>query len=285
MKKIITEHFGKAFCDKAMEYLKIYTECWQLDSIQLIHYFSINLLFRCHSSLYGDCVLKIGSPMCTEIIEEINTLTDYNGRGYCKLYAVDRDTGVLLIELVAPGNTLPVEDSIKNFAELYNGLHIDPIHEYPTYLDWIEVGIKNIAALDGYDHLRVSINKAKKLYYEIAAEYTDMKLLHGDLHHENILRGIDGYKIVDPKGVVGSHVFDVSRFILCQFNDDLSSAPIAEIVKFINKLAEAINIPAVILKKCLYIETNVWVCREEGWDYEDDCGSLENNIKIAENLT
>ena len=281
MKKIITEHFGEEFCSQAMEYLQIYSDLWQLDSIELIHYFSVNLLFRCHSAIYGDSVLKIGSPWCTEVTEEIHTLMDYNGHHYCKLYAADVDAGVFLIEQMNPGNTLPRENSIPVFAELFNGLHINPVHEYPTYLDWIDEGIENISAIDGFDHLRLSINKAKAMYFEIAAEYTDVKLLHGDIHHENILLGADGYKIVDPKGVVGSHVFDVSRFILNRFGDDLSSAPISEVIDFINELAEAINIPAMILKKCLYIETNVWICREESWG--DD--GLENSIKIAESLT
>ena len=285
MKKIITEHFGEEFCTQAMEYLRIYSDLWQLDSIELIDYFSVNLLFRCHSAIYGDSVLKIGSPDCIEVAEEIHTLMDYNGHHYCKLYAADVETGVFLIEEMNPGNTLPVENSIPIFADLFNGLHIEPLHEYPTYLDWINVGIDNVNEPDEFDHLRMSMNKAKAMYYEIAAEYTDMKLLHGDIHHENILLGADGYKIVDPKGVVGSHVFDASRFILCQFNDDLSSAPIDEIVDFINELAEAINIPAVILKKCLYIEANVWMCREKEWEYEEGREWFETIIKIAESLT
>jgi Streptomycin 6-kinase len=285
MKKIITDYFGEEFCNKAMEYLNIYTDKWQLDLIELIHYFSINLLFKCHSVIYGDCVLKIGSPWCVEVIEEINTLSDYNGKSYCELYAADRETGVFLIELITPGSTMSIDIPTQKFADLYNELHIDPIHEYPTYLDWIEVGIKNINTVDGYAYLRESMYKAKEVYYKIAAEYTDMKLLHGDLHHDNILLGTEGYKIVDPKGVVGSRVFDASRFILNRFGDDLSSVPISEVCDFIEELGEAINIPSDILKKCLFIEAAIWVCREECWDYDEYSGWLRTNITIAESLT
>lgn len=56
-------------------------------------------------------------------------------------------------------------------------------------------------------------------------------LLHGDFHHDNILLSNNGdYVIIDPKGVIGDPVFDIPRFILNEFGDEITT----ELYKKIN---------------------------------------------------
>nr|WP_067617918.1 aminoglycoside phosphotransferase family protein [Alicyclobacillus acidiphilus] len=44
---------------------------------------------------------------------------------------------------------------------------------------------------------------------------TCQTLLHGDLHHENILRqGLDDWVVIDPKGILGDPHFDTIQFLL-----------------------------------------------------------------------
>ncbi len=38
-------------------------------------------------------------------------------------------------------------------------------------------------------------------------------LLHGDLHHGNILLGPDGWQVIDPKGMVGDPAFEPSAYM------------------------------------------------------------------------
>ena len=38
-------------------------------------------------------------------------------------------------------------------------------------------------------------------------------LLHGDLHHENILQDGAGWVLIDPKGIVGDPVYEAGSFI------------------------------------------------------------------------
>jgi hypothetical protein len=64
-----------------------------------------------------------------------------------------------------------------------------------------------------------------------------------------------GYQIIDPKGVIGDPVFDCSRFIMNEFDDNLMLCKHTEIKSFTGKLGKAIGIPAQVLLKCLYIET------------------------------
>ena len=39
-------------------------------------------------------------------------------------------------------------------------------------------------------------------------------MLHGDLHHDNILQNGDGWLVIDPKGVIGSPINEIWAFII-----------------------------------------------------------------------
>ncbi|WP_269930216.1 aminoglycoside phosphotransferase family protein [Aminobacter sp. HY435] len=40
----------------------------------------------------------------------------------------------------------------------------------------------------------------------------DLRVLHGDLHHENVLHGDRGWLAIDPKGLIGDPGFDAANF-------------------------------------------------------------------------
>ena len=119
---------------------------------------------------------------------------------------------------------------------------------------------------------------------DICKKYSRNLLLHGDLHHENILKNENGgYTVIDPKGVIGDPVFDLSRFILDEFRDDLTSEPKDVIINFVQKLGDSVGIPCEILLRCLYIETVIWLFREELAEGEslEECEQLITNMKVA----
>ncbi len=42
----------------------------------------------------------------------------------------------------------------------------------------------------------------------------DIKLMHGDFHHYNILRSERGWLVIDPKGVIGPAGYEIGPFML-----------------------------------------------------------------------
>jgi streptomycin 6-kinase len=46
----------------------------------------------------------------------------------------------------------------------------------------------------------------------LLAKPTDVRPLHGDLHHENILHGPRGWLAIDPKGVLGDPAYDTANW-------------------------------------------------------------------------
>lgn len=71
-------------------------------------------------------------------------------------------------------------------------------------------------------------NPAQSLLYRQAATVADALLddardvrpLHGDLHHDNIVQGGRGWLAIDPKGVLGDPGFDAANFFYNPLNRD-----------------------------------------------------------------
>jgi len=54
------------------------------------------------------------------------------------------------------------------------------------------------------------VERARHLYVQLSASQRSVRLLHGDLHHCNVLFDSDrGWVAIDPKGVVGENEFEV----------------------------------------------------------------------------
>ncbi|ETZ04729.1 aminoglycoside phosphotransferase family protein [Holospora undulata] len=71
-----------------------------------------------------------------------------------------------------------------------------------------------LAALDKDCPIPVGyLQKARKLRNELLQSLIPDILLHGDLHHNNILQNADGWFVIDPKGVIGKPAYEVVAFI------------------------------------------------------------------------
>ncbi|MEJ6952185.1 aminoglycoside phosphotransferase family protein [Natronospora cellulosivora (SeqCode)] len=238
------------------------------------------MVFKCYSDIYGNVVLKLGNISSKEIITEYNTLFEYAGRKFCKVYAADIENRVILEEYIRPGNPLNEENSLEKrlsvFTSLYKDLHIKSAKEerYPTYLQWVKRITQYMSKREDYKDLYLYMKKAEEICLNLSSLYPRRMLLHGDFHHENILLANDGeYRIIDPKGVIGDPVFDIPRFILNEFDNVQSLQTYKKIQKVIRILGEILDIPEPILKQCFFVETAMGAC----WCVEDD--EYEDHLK------
>lgn len=268
----ITIRFGEDFYHKVLRDIAVYADQWKLSSLQLVASYSANLVFRCYSENYGNVVLKIGNPLFGEIVTELNTLYEYAGGRFCRVFDADIENGIILEECVQPGISLREESSLEQrlsiFCSLYSGLHKTPANAaiYPTYIEWVCRITDYMSKRQDCTDLYAYMQKAKDMCLAVANLYSQKLLLHGDLHHDNILLGDAGqYRIIDPKGVIGDPVFDVPRFILNEFEDEITAELYKKINAILCNLEEKLTIPQDILKQCLYIETTMGAC----WSVED----------------
>jgi hypothetical protein len=111
-----------------------------------------------------------------------------------QIYEIDDATGSVLMERLRPGTTLAGFDGDAEavFASL-------------------ALGLRGIST-DGMLPLSQFVTPSP-LADRLLATSPEPVFLHGDLHHYNILRGQDGWRIIDPKGVVGDPAYEAAAFI------------------------------------------------------------------------
>ena len=281
--------FGAESYKERISIVEKYRKQWELSEIEFKSEFSTNsLIFYAVSKQYGKVILKILLP--NNFDKEIPTLKLFQGENFCKLYEYSFEDRVYIMERIVPADTLyesaPRNERIKIAGEIYKGLHKTdlPDSTFPTYTEWFEAGKEGTKNREDCEDLYQYLDSAERMLTDICKKYSRNLLLHGDLHHENILKNEKGgYTVIDPKGVIGDPVFDLSRFILDEFRDDLTSEPKDVIIDFVQKLGDSVGIPCEILLKCLYIETVIWLFREELAEGEslEECEQLITNMKVA----
>lgn len=222
--------------------LNKYSSQWQLSDLAFMPTNTVNLLFSCKSLLYGQCVLKMCIPG-PEVATEANCLLAYDGTAYCKLWAFDLTDDVLLLERVIPGDQMwEVIDyrerarlmalTVKDLPVGYSGPD-----KYPTYLSWMEGIRSKLTDIGGLGDILFYLDKALEIYGELKQRHNQNCLLHGDLHHENmLLNAKGGYTIIDPKGVVDDPVMETARFLMCETEHHNETEKILEMVKIMSPI-------------------------------------------------
>jgi len=166
-------------------------------------------------------VLKAGVPG-PELSAEIAALNEFQGQGVVRLLYGEPDRGILLLERVRPGTPLTEvvdDEAATSFAaRAMRAIWRAPTagHSFPSVSDWGRgLGKPREQFHGGTGPLPQDlVVEAERVFDELAVPPGSGLLLHGDLHHHNILRCGDGsWVAIDPMGVVGDPGFEVGAFL------------------------------------------------------------------------
>lgn len=103
-------------------------------------------------------------------------------------------------------------------------------------------------------------------------------LLHGDLHHDNIMQTHDGEWIaIDPKGLIGEAAYEIGAFIRNPIPELLKYNASTTIERRIKLFSEYLNMDEERIRQWSYIQAVLAAC----FAIEDNC-SWEEWIKCAE---
>lgn len=179
-------------------------------------------------------VLKLGVPR-PELTREITALNLYNGDGICRLLASDAALGALLLERLEPGDMLArlcdTDDdaATRILAEVMqrlwrlvpDGHPFRPLHEWADGLARLRPAFGGTAGPFPPE----LVTTAESLFTDLLTDAAPTAvLLHGDLHHYNVLRAARRpWLAIDPKGIVGPPAYDVSNLLRNPF--DLHTRP------------------------------------------------------------
>lgn len=162
-------------------------------------------------------VLKVHVPS-PESLTEIEGLRTYDGTGCVRLLDADPEQAILLLERLAPGTPLlgleDDEEATRIIAGVMRRLRrpAPRNHRFPTIADWANGLGKLRDRFEGGTGPLPSdlVERAEGLFRDLLASMGEQVLLHGDLHHENILAAErEPWLAIDPKGVAGEPAFEI----------------------------------------------------------------------------
>ena len=172
-------------------------------------------------------VLKVRFPS-DGLPVEIAALRLYDGHGMVQLLEADPEGGAFVLERLTPGAPLATlvesdDERATSIAaavmrQLWQGPAGIPPQEplYGTITDWAE-GMQRMRAYFGGatgPYPRSLVEEAEALFAELLASQTAPVLLHGDLHHDNILSAERApWLAIDPQGIVGEPVYEVGALL------------------------------------------------------------------------
>jgi streptomycin 6-kinase len=213
-------------------------------------------------------ILKLGLDI-DGFKREAAALMAFSGVGVVQVFS--EDTGLLLLECAVPGVSLkshfPEKDdeAINITANMIKRLHKAPIpstHAFPHIKDWL-------AALDKNWNIPMEhLQKARQLRDNLLKTSAKEVLLHGDLHHDNILHNGNDWVAIDPKGVIGEPAYELAAFIRNPIPELLTHDNVQNVIhNRVTRLAGLLELPSQrILDWCFVQAVLSWV-----WAIEDGC--------------
>lgn len=245
-----------------------YANDWGLSGLKPVENLTYNYVL---SGFQGEQPIILKLSLDEQGIQrEALALKAFEGRGAVRILAYEQ--GALLLERAVPGDSLkslfPLKDheAVEIVCKVIQKLHQSSLPEeglFPHVKDWLNTLDKD------WDIPHRYLQKARELREFLLATSADFVLLHGDLHHDNVIRNGDDWLVIDPKGVIGEPAFEVAVFIRNPVQPDLldHSEAISIISHRIVQFSQTLGMDKNRLLQWCFVESVLsW-----SWNLEDGC--------------
>ena len=164
-----------------------------------------------HSRHKGDVVVKVVGPSTREAA----ALRLLAGPQTVPVLHDDEDT--LIIPALHPGDELASVPSDRErtdvFVDVLGALpSVAEPSGMPSFADVLAAVFQRVDARSLGQDFHEQVDEANSCLRSLQAKY-DSVVLHGDLHHHNILRSKDSWCVIDPHGYFGPRVLEVGAFL------------------------------------------------------------------------
>ena len=265
---------------------------WQLSDVRPFAHLAMtnNYVVIVYSEQYKkDVVLKIGPKKVID--REVQALKYFQGDACVKLLQFDLKysdvNSALLLDYIQSGISLKdlflqdrEEQTIEIFVDIVKRMHADSdkdkarsiqgnfqtIEQRLSLLHTFQSKNKQLAAL---------LPQAASLAHQLVATQGAQYLLHGDLHHENILQRKpdkaesqdkcgDAWVMIDPQGVVGELEFEVGAFIRNPLFELLDQPYLEQLILYrFNQLSQRLNLDRKRIIDWSFVQTVLAACFTE----------------------
>ena len=187
-------------------------ERWNLTNLKPFENLTFNYVL---SGFQNDVpiVLKVGIRD-GKLKQEARALKFFENHGAVKL--MESSEGAILLQRTIPGNSLveyfpnKENESIEIAANIIQKLHsVNHIADRFFHIkDLLNILHENWEIPEHY------INKAKRIAEYLQKTTERQVVMHRDLHHDNIVQDGNGWKIIDPDGVIGDPIYEIASFMI-----------------------------------------------------------------------
>jgi streptomycin 6-kinase len=213
-------------------------------------------------------VLKLGPPADGHLVVEASTLAAFDGHGAVRLLAHDPERGALLLERAEPGTMAREARDIVATAALItvmSRLHAAPVPAgLPDLLERDLNSFDNFLAAPDPRLSRRLVERARELHIGLCTSAERRVVLHGDLHHDNVLRARrEPWLAIDPHGVVGDPGYEVGAML---YNPDpwrRDPELLALVPSRIEQLSDGLGMPIERIRAWGFVQgilSEVWTC-------------------------
>lgn len=257
---------GQQWLEELPNIVKAIAQEWNLSDLKPVDNLSMNYVVSGKQNL-REIILKL-SLDSDLIYREKTALIAFLEHGAVPVLA--HKDKILLLGKLSPATSLKTylparkAEALKIACKTMQKLHQAPFSKI-IHLPSIE---ERFSLLDkAWPVPSDSLILARKCRDHIFSNYHERKILHGDLHHDNILKDGDSWKIIDPHGVVGFSINEAWAFVQ-DIEDDIPF------------IAKYFNFKLEDLQKCYFMHSML----SGLWAIEDNMDpkfwfNLANKIK------
>lgn len=258
---------------------------WQLSDPRLIAVTPMGIVLRVQRADGSSAVLKCLSE--TGIREETAApavLRAYGGRGAVRLLA--HGPAALLIEYCA-GPQLGWADrgAIPVICDIVRQLH-HPAVTAPDGLPDLAQRCRALGAglaITREPRQRALLDKACRIGADLLASAPPPRLLHGDLHHQNIMQvqrdtGA-AWVVIDPQGLIGDPAYEVANIFGNPLDIRAISLDPGRPARLADQFARALDLDRDRLLGWGFVHSCISAC----WSLEDG-GDPGFRLKLAQNI-
>ncbi len=277
---------GEKWLDDLPDTISALEKKWSITAGKHFRNLSYNYVANALFSNGKTAVLKIGLPLRdVEIYGEAAYLKALDGQGSAKLFEFDYDRQAALLERVVPGaNLQSVCKKDQSEAVLIT------IAVLKRILRPVPAEVGDFISLDGwFDGLKRAggtkfppdyAERALEYYEELSKDTKNIFLLHGDIHHDNILSATrEPFLVIDPKGMIGHVGYDIGVFLnnhhdWLEWNTRLEG----KLDEAITEFANAFDLEEIVIRKWAFCQMVLswW------WMFDEMPGTFGEELGISD---
>lgn len=274
---------GKKWLDDLPQTVQTLSENWLLTVEKPFPNLSYNFVAPCICKNKSEAVLKIALPLNNpEIFNEAEFLRMAGGKGTVKLLEIDKNRRAILLEKLTPGKHLKevfsreeaktVEIAISVIRRILKkppeNSAFRQLEEW--FNNFFEKAPKTVFPLE-------FLSKTSEFFEEL--NVAPKFLIHGDLHHENILSATrEPFLAIDPKGIIGKVGYEIAVFLNNHLWWLAKEPNLREkLDNAVGKFSEAFEITPRDLRKWAFAQMilSAW------WTFEENGADWQNELAFA----